>query len=115
MNKFNKKSLCVALAATGLLGAAGVAQAVNLSEDGTGNVLIFPYYTVNTTAAGNAANTYINITNTTGCTKAVKVRFLEGRNSREVLDFNVFLSPFDMWTGAVIPGLALLVPIAARP
>ena len=47
MNTFNKKSLCVALAATGMLGAAGVAQAVNVSENGLGNVLIYPYYTVN--------------------------------------------------------------------
>jgi len=103
MNMFNRKSLCVAIAATGLLGAGGVAQAVNLSEDGTGNVLVYPYYTVRTTAAGNAYNTYINFTNTTASTKAVKVRFREGRNSREVLDFNVFLSPFDMWTAVVTP------------
>jgi hypothetical protein len=103
MNTFSKKSLCVAIAATGLLGAGGVAQAVNLSEEGTGNVLIYPYYTVRTTAAGNAYNTYINITNTTASTKAVKVRFREGKNSREVLDFNVFLSPFDMWTASVVP------------
>ena len=27
----------------------------------------------------------------------MKVRFLEGYNSREVLDFNLFLSPFDVW------------------
>ena len=33
--------------------------------------------------------------------KSVKVRFLEGKNSREVLDFNLFLSPFDVWTAAV--------------
>ena len=103
MNMFNRKSLCVAIAATGLLGAGGVAQAVNLSEDGTGNVLVYPYYTVRTTAAGNAYNTYINFTNTTASTKAVKVRFREGRRSREVLDFNVFLSPFDMWTAVVTP------------
>ena len=47
MNTFNKKSLCVALAAAGMLGAAGVAQAVNVSADGLGKVLIYPYYTVN--------------------------------------------------------------------
>jgi hypothetical protein len=33
--------------------------------------------------------------------KAVKVRFLEGYNSREVLDFNLFLSPNDVWTARV--------------
>jgi hypothetical protein len=35
--------------------------------------------------------------------KAVKVRFLEGKTSSEVLDFNLFLSANDVWTAAVIP------------
>ena len=34
---------------------------------------------------------------------AVKVRFIEGKNSREVLDFNLFLSAKDVWTAAVVP------------
>ncbi len=106
MNKFNKKSLCVALAATGLLGAGGAVEAVNLSPDGTGNVLIYPYYTARANSSGSSFNTYISVTNTTASTKAVKVRFSEGKNSAEVLDFNVFLSPFDMWTGGVIPNAA---------
>ena len=33
---------------------------------------------------------------TTSLTKAVKVRFLDGKNGREVLDFNLFLSPADV-------------------
>jgi len=33
----------------------------------------------------------------------VKVRILEGRTSAEVLDFNLFLSPNDVWTAAIIP------------
>jgi hypothetical protein len=41
------------------------------------------------------------VVNTTNRVKAVKVRFVEGRNSKEVLDFNLYLSPFDVWTGAV--------------
>ncbi len=40
--------------------------------------------------------------NTTLSAKAVKVRFLEGKNSKEVLDFNLFLSKNDVWTAAVI-------------
>lgn len=103
MNTFNKKSLCVALAATGLVGAAGVAQAVNLSPDGTGNVLIYPYYTVRANGSGNTFNTYLSVVNTTSSTKAIKVRFREGKNSNEVLDFNVFLSPVDVWTAVVYP------------
>lgn len=103
MNTFNKKSLCVALAATGVLCAAGAAQAVNVSENGLGNVLIYPYYTVNNDVNGNAFNTLMSVVNTTGSTKAIKVRFREGKNSAEVLDFNVFLSPFDVWTAAITP------------
>jgi hypothetical protein len=33
----------------------------------------------------------------------VKVRFLEGKNSAEVLDFNLYLSPKDVWTTAIVP------------
>jgi hypothetical protein len=103
MNTFNKKSLCVALAAAGTLGAAGVAQAVNVSADGLGQVLIYPYYTVRNDNNGNAYNTLMSVVNTTSSTKAVRVRFREGRNSVEVLDFNVFLSPFDVWTSSITP------------
>jgi len=106
MNTFNKKSLCVALAATGMLGAAGVAQAVNVAESGLGNVLIYPYYTVNKDVNGNSFNTLMSVVNTTACTKAIKVRFREGKNSAEVLDFNVFLSPFDVWTASITPTAA---------
>jgi hypothetical protein len=103
MNIFKKKSLCAALAGIGALGAAGAAQAVNLNPDGLGQVLIYPYYTTRTDAAGNAYNSLLSVVNTTASVKAVKVRFLEGKNSREVLDFNLFLSPKDVWTTAVVP------------
>jgi hypothetical protein len=45
--------------------------------------------------------TLLSVVNTTGVGKAVKVRFLEGYNSREVLDFNLFLSKYDVWTADV--------------
>jgi hypothetical protein len=93
-----RNSLTTALIA-GLAGAAGLAStasALNLNPDGLGQVLLYPYYTVN---KGNS--TLISVVNTTDRVKAVKVRFLEGRNSREVLDFNLYLSPFDVWTGEV--------------
>ena len=93
-----KNSLTTAVVA-GVAGAAGlvnVATAVNLNPDGLGQVLIYPYYTVN---GGNA--TLISVVNTVDEVKAVKVRFLEAKNSREVLDFNLYLSPFDVWTAAV--------------
>jgi hypothetical protein len=103
MNTFKKKSLYAAvLAGLGALGAAGTANAVHLNPDGLGQVLIYPYYTTRT-AAGASFNTLMSVVNTTNQTKLVKVRFLEGRNSREVLDFNLFLSPNDIFTGVVIP------------
>ena len=103
MNIFKKKSLCAALAGIGVLGAAGAAQAVNLNPDGLGQVLIYPYYTTRNDGHGNAFNSLLSVVNTTASVKAVKVRFLEGKNSREVLDFNLFLSPFDVWTASVTP------------
>ena len=94
----NRKNLTAAVLA-GLAGAAGIvgsAQAVNLNPDGLGQVLIYPYYTVN---GGN--QTVLSVVNTSEDAKAVKVRFLEGQNSREVLDFNLYMSAFDVWTAAI--------------
>ena len=103
MNIFKKKSLCAALAGIGALGAVGAAQAVNLNPDGLGQVLIYPYYTTRADTAGHTYNSLLSVVNTTASVKAVKVRFLEGKNSREVLDFNLFLSPKDVWTAAIVP------------
>ncbi|MDX1461215.1 MAG: hypothetical protein R3348_09190, partial [Xanthomonadales bacterium] len=97
----NRKNLTAAVLA-GLAGAAGIAgtaQAVNLNPDGLGQVLIYPYYTVN---GGNS--TLLSVVNTSEDAKAVKVRFLEGQNSKEVLDFNLYMSPYDVWVAAIIDG-----------
>jgi len=103
MNSFQRKSLYAALAGAGALGAVGTAQAVGLNPNGLGQALIYPYYTVQADASGNAYNSLLSVVNTTNSAKAVKVRFLEGKNSREVLDFNLFLSKHDVWTAAVLP------------
>ncbi|MDY0073255.1 MAG: hypothetical protein RBR77_11465 [Thauera sp.] len=89
-----KKLLASVVAGFGLVGSA---QAVHVNADGLGQVLLYPYYTVQ-----DGADTYVHIVNTTNESKAVKVRFLEGKNSREVLDFNLYLSPFDEWTGVIV-------------
>jgi hypothetical protein len=100
MNTFKRKALFTAVVAG--LGVAGSAEAVYMSPNRTGQVLVYPYYTVQS-AAGNSWNTYISVVNTTTIAKAVKVRILEGKTSAEVLDFNLFLSPNDVWTAAIIP------------
>jgi hypothetical protein len=94
----NRKNLTAAVLA-GLAGAAGIAgtaQAVNINPDGLGQVLVYPYYTAND---GN--QTILSVVNTTDQAKAVKVRFLEGFNSREVLDFNLYLSHHDVWVASI--------------
>lgn len=83
------------------MGVAGTASAVHVNPAGIGQALIYPYYTVRN--AGGAYNTYLSVANTRTSVKAVKVRFLEGKNGKTVLDFNLYLSAFDVWTGAVIP------------
>jgi hypothetical protein len=64
---------------------------------------LYPYYTVRADNFINPFNSLLSVVNTTNSVKAVKVRFVEGKNSAEVLDFNLFLSPFDVWTAAIIP------------
>lgn len=89
-----KKFLLAAMLAG--LGFGGSANAVHVNPDGLGQVLLYPYYTVQ-----NGFDTYVHVVNTTDRVKAVKVRFLEGMNSSEVLDFNLYLSPYDVWTGVI--------------
>ena len=88
-------AFAIASAVGGVMVSAPV-QATNLSPDGLGQVQIFPYYTVK-----KGHDTYVHLTNTSKDTVAVKIRFREAKNSREVRDFNIVLSPYDMWTGAV--------------
>ena len=94
---------------TGLLiDPAGVAStmsrsngtALSLAEGGVGNMLLVPYYT-----AQNGNMTVLHVVNTdTTNGKAVKVRFRGAANSDDVMDFQVFMSPGDVWTAAVTAG-----------
>ncbi len=91
-------AVLTSVATVATLAATSDAHAVHINPDGLGQLLFYPYYTVR-----NGNVTAMSIINTTSLTKAVKVRFLEGKNGREVLDFNLFLSPTDVWTGVVLP------------
>lgn len=84
-----------ALAITG--DYAGAATAMAVSPGGVGHNLVVPYF-----SAQNGNDTYLNITNTdTVNGKAVKVRFRGAANSDDVFDFQVFLSPGDIWAAAL--------------
>ena len=81
---FNKNKIAISVA-VGILGVAGVmtsAQAVHVNPDGTGQVLLFPYYN-----ARDGYVTNINLVNSTDQTKAVKIRFREGILSHSLLCF----------------------------
>lgn len=86
----------IIIVATLVLGAISDAAAVALGARGTGQVLLFPYYTVN---AGY--DTMLTIVNGTGDAKAVRVRFVEGENGREALSLNLYLAPLDNWTAVL--------------
>ena len=90
-----KKTLIATAVAASVMAPIS-AHAINFSADGTGEVLLYPYYNVN---QGNA--TFIGVANTTGEVKVLKVRFREGVESEDVLDFQVWLSPFDHWTAVM--------------
>ena len=89
-----KRTLALAIA-TALGTVAGSAAAVVLGPRGTGQVLIYPYYTV------RHLQTLLSVVNTTAHGKALKVRFREAYDGREVAGFNLYLGPFDTWVGAV--------------
>ncbi|WP_386066836.1 hypothetical protein ACFJIW_20335 [Tahibacter sp. UC22_41] len=83
------------LLAVGLL-AATAAPAMYLNPQGRGQVLLFPYYSVN---AGQS--TLISLVNGSERVKYLHLQFREGYNGRNVLDFKLILAPNDAWTATV--------------
>lgn len=90
-----KKILPAAVIAASL-GGVNVAQALHVNPEGKGQVLLYPFYSAE---ADN--DTLINLVNTTNDFKAVKIRILESMNSQEVLDFNIYMSPWDHWSAVI--------------
>lgn len=76
---------------------ATTATTLAVSADGIGHQLIVPYFTTN---GGNS--TLLSIVNTDLVNgKAVKVRFRSAANSDDIFDFQVYMSPGDVWTANV--------------
>ena len=90
----NSYKLSLALITCSLF--SSVSSGVYLSSSSIGEALIYPYYTVN-----GENSTLISILNTTPNGKAIKVRFLEGYDGRDSLDFNLYMSPYDVWVGQI--------------
>lgn len=88
--------------------AKPTATNLEVTRAGVGHALIVPYFN-----AQNGNMTVLHVTNTDQVNgKVAKVRFRSASNSDDLLDFQVFLSPGDVWTAAVVAdanGLAQIV------
>ena len=90
-----KRMLPLAVSAAAAVSMSASAQ-MYVDNGGLGEVLVFPFY-----SAENGNTTNVNLVNTAAHGKAVKVRFIEGENSQEVLDFNLYMSPGDHFSMGV--------------
>ncbi len=72
------------------------ASALHVDGDGLGQVLLYPYYTVN-----QNQDTYVTLGNLEMYPVLVHVRFLEGQRGRPALDLDVVLRPHSTWAAAV--------------
>lgn len=94
MKQFQKYGVAAAVAS---IAAGAVAQEVSKTE--SGDLAIIPYYSVL-----DGKNTGMHIINTTDSTQVVKVRLRRGADSKDALDFNLVMSPFDEWTANIGAG-----------
>jgi len=94
MNLFKKTLLSTAVTTLALTSSVHAQQVIN--TEGTGQVLMFPFYNLE-----NNSNTFMHISNNTGDNKAIKVRFMEHKNSNIVLEFNAYLGPYDVFPVAL--------------
>lgn len=72
--------------------------AISINPNGTGEVIIVPYFT-----AHNDLNTYVTVSNTTDVIKAVKVKFNDGIMDIPVMNFNLYLFPWETFAFTVAP------------
>ena len=92
MKVFKPLSLAVAVASASYVGMVNAQDLA--AESGLGDLAIVPYYTVQA-----AWSTGISVINTSDATQVVKVRIRRAADSMDALDFNVVMSPEDVWTG----------------
>lgn len=104
-----KRFVLIAMAAMTM---ASSARAVEVDPSGVGDVLLFPFYTVDDPGSGGFV-TLLSLTNASDHVKAARVRFRDGRRGRSVLEFNLYLRPKDSWVAAILPdavGASLMTP-----
>jgi hypothetical protein len=84
----------------GTYAGTALADSLVVNSNNVGHMLVVPYFT-----AQNGNMTVLHLSNTDQLNgKAVKIRFRGAANSDDVKDFQIYLSPGDIWTGAVAQG-----------
>ncbi|MCA1767408.1 MAG: hypothetical protein LC639_04190 [Idiomarina sp.] len=94
-NNFKPLGIVAAVAAA-TAGYANVASAVSVANNGAGDLALVPYYTVE-----NGFITGVHVVNTSDLTQVVKFRLRRGTDSMDALDFNIVMSPKDVWAGFI--------------
>jgi hypothetical protein len=92
------KPLGVAVAtAAAAYSAASFAQTMpSVANNALGDLAIVPYYTVE-----GSWVTGVHVVNTSDKTQVVKFRLRRAADSLDALDFNIIMSPEDVWTGLI--------------
>jgi len=98
-----KKMMCLTVVLVAVMAISGVAWSydfadhVKVAPNGKGDALIYPLY-----IAMGGAETKIWVTNTAVNRSVVaKIVFRSMKNSRELLDFLIYLTPTDVWNGII--------------
>ncbi|TDR45765.1 hypothetical protein DFR29_104193 [Tahibacter aquaticus] len=84
------------MSALALALTANQAQAVPVSPNGSGQVLLFPYYTVQ-----SRQSTLLTLSNSSEHAKIRQVNFRGGYTGRHVLGFDLVPGTRDSWSGTV--------------
>lgn len=91
----------VVLAVAGTAWSWDFADHVKMAPNGKGDVLIYPFYA----ALSGGWETKISVVNTaTNRSVIARIGIYSARSSVEVLDFFLFLTPTDVWTGVIRVG-----------
>lgn len=93
--KFKPLGLAAAVAAA-TVGYTGVSNAQQYAGNDLGDLALVPYYSVR-----DNFQTGVHIINTSDQTQVVKVRLRRGTDSMDALDFNLIMSPEDVWAGSI--------------
>ncbi|MEB8430928.1 hypothetical protein OO007_01730 [Cocleimonas sp. KMM 6892] len=98
MKQFLKKPLGLAVAATMAIGGMSAYTNATAAVDANalGDLALVPYYTVRDNFV-----TGVHIINTSDQTQVVKMRLRRGSDSADALDFNIIMSPYDVWVGTI--------------